>query len=53
MNLDELAEEVERRVKAELATIYRPSGNDETAAWKKHIIDVFSEWWGRPETSPR
>lgn len=53
MNLDELAEEVERRVKAELSTIYRPSGNDETVAWKKHIVDVFSEWWHRPDPSQK
>jgi hypothetical protein len=40
---DEVAEEVERRVMAELDTIYRPHQGHQTAAWKKHIVEVLSE----------
>lgn len=43
MYWDEIAEECERRVMAELATIYRPAQVHQTAAWKKAIIDVLSD----------
>jgi len=38
--LDELTEQIEKRVKADLAEIYRPSADDETRAWKAAIIDI-------------
>lgn len=43
MQLDDLAEECERRVAAALAKIYRPSATDDAREWKKAIIDVFGE----------
>lgn len=51
MYYDEIAEEVERRVKAELRGIYRPSGNDETSAWKRNIIDVLAERFSKQPVS--
>jgi hypothetical protein len=38
--LDDLVEQIEQRVKTDLAKIYRPSSDDETRAWKAAIIDI-------------
>jgi hypothetical protein len=42
-HFDEVAEEVERRAMAELATIYSPAQVHQTAAWKSAIVDVLAE----------
>ena len=43
VNPDKIADEIARRTAAELATVYRPSADDVTAAWKRHIAAVLSE----------
>lgn len=43
MYFDEIAEEIDRRVSADLEKLYRPSADDVRSAWKRHIVDVMAE----------
>lgn len=43
MYWDEVAEEIERRVIADLDKHYRPGEADVRSAWKRHIVEVMSE----------
>ncbi len=43
MYWDEIAEEIDKRVQADLATQYRPGVDAVRSAWKRHIVDVMTE----------
>lgn len=43
MHWDEIAEEIDKRVSADLVKLYRPSADDARSAWKRHIVDVMAE----------
>ena len=43
MYWDEIAEEIEKRVNADLQKQYRPGADAVSAAWKRNIVDVMAE----------
>ena len=43
MYWNEIAEEIDKRVNADLDKQYRPSADDVRAAWKRHIFGVMAE----------